>query len=161
MGSPEVSDDRKKYFYWEVRTNPKHVCGNKLCRNISSTISCRKNSMFFFFLAKHQEISRTKNFPVLMRSWNKTWCFNKTKAQLLDGTWLQTADVSDGKLLAVTELRYVQRSPDVLSDRWYSVSTYPRFAETYMANIYSGDRVGNTLLKTLTSDCVMICNLKW
>lgn len=122
---------------------------------------CAEKTQCFFFLAKHQEISRTKNFPVLIRSWNKTWCFNKTKAQLLDGRWLQTADVSDGKLLAVTELRYVQRSPDVLSDRWYSVSTYPRFAETYMANIYSGDRVGNTLLKTLTSDCVMICNLKW
>lgn len=47
------------------------------------------------------------------------WCFNKTKAQLLDRTWLQTTDVFDGKLLAVTELIDIcsEKSGRVLSDR--------------------------------------------
>lgn len=47
------------------------------------------------------------------------WCFNKTKAQLLDRTWIQTTDVFDGKLLAVTELLDIcsEKSGRALSDR--------------------------------------------
>lgn len=47
------------------------------------------------------------------------WCFNETKAQLLDRTWLQTTDGFDGKLFAVTELIDIcsEKSGRVLSDR--------------------------------------------
>lgn len=94
-----------------------------LCRNISSRVSCRQN--WVFFLAKHQKISscfcedQKCSFMEVGTSGVFLWCFNKTKAQLLDRTWLQTTDGFDGKLLAVTELIDVcsEKSGRVLSDR--------------------------------------------
>lgn len=94
-----------------------------LCRNISSRVSCRQN--WVFFLAKHQKISscfcedQKCSFMEVGTSGVFLWCFNKTKAQLLDRTWLQTTDGFDGKLLAVTELIDIcsEKSGRVLSDR--------------------------------------------
>lgn len=94
-----------------------------LCRNISSRVSCRQN--WVFFLAKHQKISscfcedQKCSFMEVGTSGVFLWCFNETKAQLLDRTWLQTTDVFDGKLLAVTELIDIcsEKSGRVLSDR--------------------------------------------
>lgn len=94
-----------------------------LCRNISSRVSCRQN--WVFFLVKHQEISscfcedQKCSFMEVGTSGVFLWCFNKTKAQLLDRTWLQTTDGFDGKLLAVTELIDIcsEKSGRVLSDR--------------------------------------------
>lgn len=94
-----------------------------LCRNISSRVSCRQN--WVFFLAKHQKISscfcedQKCSFMEVGTSGVFLWCFNKTKAQLLDRTWLQTTDVFDGKLLAVTELIDIcsEKSGRALSDR--------------------------------------------
>lgn len=94
-----------------------------LCRNISSRVSCRQN--WVFFLAKHQKISscfcedQKCSFMEVGTSGVFLWCFNKTKAQLLDRTWLQTTDGFDGKLFAVTELIDIcsEKSGRVLSDR--------------------------------------------
>lgn len=94
-----------------------------LCRNISSRVSCRQN--WVFFLAKHQKISscfcedQKCSFMEVGTSGVFLWCFNKTKAQLLDRTWLQTTDGFDGKLLAVTELIDIcsEKSGRALSDR--------------------------------------------
>lgn len=77
------------------------------------------------FLAKHQEISscfcedQKCSFMEVGTSGVFLWCFNKTKAQLLDRTWLQTTDGFDGKLFAVTELIDIcsEKSGRVLSDR--------------------------------------------
>lgn len=89
-----------------------------LCRNISSRVSCRQNWVFFYrniCFCEDQKCS----FMEVGTSGVFLWCFNKTKAQLLDRTWLQTTDVFDGKLLAVTELIDVcsEKSGRVLSDR--------------------------------------------